>query len=309
MRTFTVMPLFLLALCAVATGGWHQVSRSPSETYLDVFFVDAKTGWASSWGGGIFKTTDGGQSWSRQESGEKYEWMNSIYFTDASSGWIAGGDGRIYSTKNGGITWEKNSFEGAGFEGICFADSHGWLVGKGGGIMHTDDGGRSWNPQHSGVDKLLMDIHFPDARTGYAVGIEGIVLKTTDGGRSWRKLDAGTSALLYAVRFVSPEHGWIGGRNGVLLVTENGGKNWQPAWQGSEEEIDDIFFIDAEHGWAVGGSVQNGQFILNTVDGKTWRRQDVEAVNWWECVHFIDKDVGYIGGNNGVIMKTVDGGR
>lgn len=71
--------------------------------------MDGDTGWVVGESGTILHTTDGGNSWSAQNSGTS-NWLYSVRFADANTGWAVGEHGTILHTKNGGYT----SVEGDG---------------------------------------------------------------------------------------------------------------------------------------------------------------------------------------------------
>ncbi len=109
----------------------------------DVFFLDTGTGWAVGQDGVIIKTTNGGQTWSRQTSGTT-SYLNAIHFADANHGWAVGRDGNILSTADGGTTWTKIIWTIERFgdvipvflTGVHAVDSdHAWAVDTSGEII------------------------------------------------------------------------------------------------------------------------------------------------------------------------------
>ncbi|MFA6481742.1 MAG: YCF48-related protein [Bacteroidales bacterium] len=76
--------------------------RSISYQYFrQIRFLDNKIGWMIADPGVILKTTDGGDTWSRQGSNVGHE-LNSVYFTDENHGWACGWGGTIIKTVDGG---------------------------------------------------------------------------------------------------------------------------------------------------------------------------------------------------------------
>ena len=121
-------------------GSWvsQKLSAAPYATaiFTTVFFLDATQGWLgtdisiSSRGGDappLFRTTDGGQTWSVEG-----RWPGSsvrvIRYQDAQSGWCAEMSG-IYSTKDGGRSWLKElDSRGDPFVQMVFAgNTRGWV--------------------------------------------------------------------------------------------------------------------------------------------------------------------------------------
>ena len=68
----------------------------------DVFFLDERRGWATGNNGTIVRTTDGGKTWTEENSRVKHR-LERIYFR-GGEGWIVGFGGTILSYKNTGNT-------------------------------------------------------------------------------------------------------------------------------------------------------------------------------------------------------------
>jgi hypothetical protein len=106
---------------------------------MGVHFHDSSTGWIVGSGGLIRKTTDGGLTW---------------------------------TTQNSGVTvtlWEV-SFHGP---------DTGYVVGNSGTILKTVDGGANWASDGFGSIQGYYGVHFPASGIGYVVGSTGTILKTT----------------------------------------------------------------------------------------------------------------------------------
>jgi hypothetical protein len=73
-------------------------------------------------------------------------------------------------------------------------------------------GAAAWSQQNSGVNGILRDVAFPDAKHGWAVGYQGgpagpsIILATGDGGATWSQQESGSKAQPCAVTFPDAEH-------------------------------------------------------------------------------------------------------
>jgi photosystem II stability/assembly factor-like uncharacterized protein len=94
----------------------HDVFQPPSPE-LDVgrlsgvHFASPDTGWAVGrvYPGSeelILKTTDGGETWARQDMGLGNQ-LFSVFFVDGQHGWAAGERGTILATTNGGVTFVR----------------------------------------------------------------------------------------------------------------------------------------------------------------------------------------------------------
>jgi photosystem II stability/assembly factor-like uncharacterized protein len=114
-------------------------------------FVDAQTGWAVGSQGMIYHTSDGGQTWTPQNSGTAFD-LNAVFFLDAATGWAVGRTGTVLHTTDGGVAWTpQDGGQPALFTDVHFADTnHGWIstherLAAGTSIRVTTDGGATWN--------------------------------------------------------------------------------------------------------------------------------------------------------------------
>src|SRR4051794_28420651 len=166
----------------------------------------------------IYRTTDGGRSWSRRWSAtRKGSFLDAIQFWDAQHGIAMSDpvDGRflLLTTSDGGDSWQEipadripAAIEGEGgfaASGTCLAvwgSSHVW-IGSGGGatarVYHSADRGRTWTvsaaPLRAGVASAgIFSIAFRDAQRGVIVG--GDYQKPALGGRDGAPTSDGGAA-------------------------------------------------------------------------------------------------------------------
>ena len=77
-----------------------------NEVFDAITFTDSLHGTVVGTEGAILRTVDGGDSWTKQESGVKTE-LISVSFSDSLNGTIVGELGIILRTTNGGYSWVK----------------------------------------------------------------------------------------------------------------------------------------------------------------------------------------------------------
>ncbi|MBW8050396.1 MAG: hypothetical protein FVQ77_08680, partial [Cytophagales bacterium] len=245
-------------------GSWVPKAPLPAfSSPSSLYFTDASIGYVTSaFGFSIYKTIDGGNSWSAQST---TLWaIYSIYFPATDTGFAVGGEDTdfdfflehtVAKTTDGGATWSSTSL--GGFDdvltGVYFTDVNtGYAVGTLGVIFKTTNGGVSWTAQTSGTFDYLEGVHFPSVDTGYVVGWTGTILKTTDGGTNWNAQISGTTENLYSVYFVNANTGYAVGDNGTILKTINGGTTWIPESSGTTENLKSVYFTYPDTGYAVG---------------------------------------------------------
>lgn len=273
-----------------------------------------QTGWIVGDLGTVLKTTDGGATWTAQNSGTSVN-LREVHVIDANNVWAVGASATIIKTTNGGATWTTipaSTNGGVSNFWTVYASSPNNVKVSGTGASNfrfTNDGGSTWAGPSSGYTTgtggNTLEMKFLDATTGWAVGIFRDIRKTTDGGASWiQQFSNFGDQDLYAVDFVDTQNGWVGGQNLILYRTTNGGANWSRLTSPSSTRWQGIDFIDATTGWIVGTSGA----IAKSTDGSSFVSQASNTTNGLNDVLFFDANNGWVVGDAGTIRKTTDGG-
>lgn len=101
---------------------------------------------------------------------------------------------------------------------------------------------------------------------------------------------------------------------GTILHTKNGGQDWER--QGTPEEIPNVELagvsaLDAREAWVVGESDGYGVMLHTRDGGKSWcregNRDDLSGIGLF-AVSAVDQYTAWAVGNNGVILRTTNGG-
>lgn len=314
--TLGVLLLILFVGISVA---WTPIEPRATDQQINAFcFVDSVNGWAVGETGAIIHTTDGGISWTAQESGVE-DTLLDVHFTDSEYGWAVGKRGAVIRTTNGGQTWEKQLKRttswliGVRFptrdSGIIVSDNYDLLV------MQTHDGGSAWQNLIGDVTyDDMYDVGFVNANEFWVVGY-GAALRTTDGGRSWENRKPAQAAerdCLYRVRFVSSTHGWVFQHDSSFFRTEDAGATWTNCGRPDElfgEWLSDMDFVfsDSVNG-IMAGRGRVGRFVVTTSDGGfNWgREEDFPIVSQDLETVAIDKRGNYwIGGDFGSLYTNM----
>jgi photosystem II stability/assembly factor-like uncharacterized protein len=242
---------------------WHVQWAGVPNRWRSVSFINATTGWIA--GGepwddinhdddGIYKTTDGGATWTRQRTGAHAPQL--VGFADDQHGYVTG------STVDDGFV-----------------------------IRKTTDGGASWTEiylEQDPFNSLGHDLEVIDADTMWFVGYSTphddsgeVKIVTRDGGATWyQPLRTENGMGVDAIDFADAMHGWAVCAGGGIIATEDGGMTWEiqrpsrrvePADRpiGEAPQYRAIVFSDLQHGWTVGGiDPADGQgAILHTESG------------------------------------------
>ncbi len=138
-----------------------------------------------------------------------------------------------------------------------------------------------------------------------------VVPPVTDG--SWQIVDPGIEVRgFYWVQFINADTGWASGTDATMLKTTDGGATWtsqsMPAEFPAADSIYAVYFVDEDYGWAVGGTITSAYIMHTTDGGTTWVMQTSATQARIGSMYFVDRNNGWLCGDNGTIQHTTDGG-
>ncbi|HKK27027.1 MAG TPA: glycosyl hydrolase, partial [Gemmatimonadota bacterium] len=282
---------------------------------------DGRTFYMGATGGGVWKTTNAGISWTNVSDGA---------FAVGSIGSIAvaPSDSQVVYVGTGSWAWRGN-------------------VSTGKGIYRSDDGGKSWRflglASTGSIGALAVDPRDPDrvfaAALGHPFGAnsERGVYRTEDGGRTWEKvlfvsdstgfadlsMDPSNPRVVYAAGWRAERKPWTivdGAREGGIWKTTDGGDHWQRLSGGLPDGLlgkigVDVSPADPDRVYAL--------VVAKDPDGGIWRSDDAgrswSHVNsehkltqrgWYYARIIADpKDPNTVYAPNVRFWRSVDGGR
>ena len=240
--------------------------------------------------------------------------FNSISFTNENNGVAVGKDvtlanGKAYQTTDGGLTWVMVNSGTSSYNDVFFQNANrGWIAADSGYILETINSGQTWgNLTHIGTQNFNC-IHFPTDTVGFVAGDNGCIYKTSDLGLSWDTLDSGTLLSINDIFFTDGLNGWIVGDGGYIAATLNGGNTWTQVSQ-------PFFGFMNIHGFAYNASYANaiavgnlGDALFSSNSGMNWSIFSSGVTSTLNKVAFTNNLAGVIVGENGVILRTEDGG-
>jgi photosystem II stability/assembly factor-like uncharacterized protein len=214
---------------------WQSIGypNLPGEYFIsDVKFVSRDVGYVTGnrpgIGQGLFRTTDGGGTWTPIFPNGGY----SIDFVDANHGWVVGVSGVGYRTTDGGATWQQIILPNQGFtptiSKIDFINANvGWAVGWDGYAAHTTDGGNTWQLQNIAPSThVILGLHVSSEMEAFAVGASsvggsGSFYHTNDAGATWDNFSLPSQYSLSSI-FATPSRKlWTSGFDGTVLHNPN----------------------------------------------------------------------------------------
>ncbi len=254
---------------------WNLVTSRPGTFIRALGFINESTGYIGNVGtdyypgvsdeNPLYKTTDGGRTWSAVDTGnstikgvcaidilqtERIFQGDLVEHSIIYAAGRVGGPAGILRSIDSGENWSViNMSEHAGMildlkfftedTGLVFASTSSEMEKAEGLILRTEDGGKNWTRVYTSGRKmeLIWKGSFIDDAIGYATvqsydknRSQQLIVKTTDGGRSWTELPLvkDNTARQFGIGFVDENHGWVGTMAGGFY-TNDGGKSFVPA--------------------------------------------------------------------------------
>ncbi|MFD2203734.1 WD40/YVTN/BNR-like repeat-containing protein [Shivajiella indica] len=289
-----------------------------SESHPRIVFVGmgehAPRGVMTSYGDGVYKSTDGGSTWKKMGL-EKTQHISriiihpenpDIVFVAAQGALHAANEERgVYKSTDGGETWERvlfvNSLTGAvelsmdmNFPDVLYAamwehQRLPWKVisgGEGSGLYKSVDAGKTWERLENGLPKemgkMAIAVSRANSQKVYALiesdsekGLGGLFV-SEDGGESWTKVSGDNRlvqrAWYYIEVFPDPnaEH-TVYVLSAPALRSIDGGKTWE-VLPNAHGDYHDLWINPKNSNNMV--MADDGGAAISFNHAKTWSRQD-----------------------------------
>ena len=320
-----------------ATGGlWKTVNNGTTWTVHfddldDVVSIgdiainpnDANTVWvgsgennnrqSGSWGNGVYKSTDGGQTFKHMGLANSKHIARIIvdpvdhdvvYVAALGSLWGPGGDRGVYKTTDGGLTWARTSLpvdENTGATELVMDPSNNKVLyaatyqrrratwgfnggGLGGAMWKSSDAGRTWTKLTKGVPsgplgRIGIDVYRSNPNIVYARiehEKESGTYRSDDAGLSWRKMsDTNPRPMYFSQIRIDPNNDLRIYVLGVQIhISDDGGKTW----------IENGALHSDHHAMWI--NPKNSNHIIDGTDGGIGISYDKGAT--WEAVYNMD---------------------
>jgi photosystem II stability/assembly factor-like uncharacterized protein len=214
---------------------WSMLPFNPRHRVYSTNWIDADTGYITSRGPtGIWKTTNGGTTWTQQNLGiglESSIWYG-VRFLNPQLGYVVGSSGFLVKTTNGGATWVQQT-SGHGNSAIysvyIIDEQNAVTVGGSGRVFRTTNGGDLWSSIGIGGTTTVYSAWWQSPTVGYVSGSGGVIRKTTNAGATWTPQTIATTGILYRIAFTDSLNGWVSGSLGSVFRTTDGGETWTRA--------------------------------------------------------------------------------
>lgn len=249
----------------------------------------------------IFKTADGGNTWTEQNNPfpeTDPNFYSGVQCKDGNNCLISGQYGNILKTANGGNTWE--------------------IVPK---ILFTDEE----NPSPVPYSGYLNALEWTGQGDNYLIGVSRPYIFHSSNGRTFTQSPINHGYSISAFDCPTPQNCYAGSANRVY-VSSNGGTSWaERPWTVAMDfgrYIWGVSFVNKDTGWMTGvreSYPDNDPRTSNEFDSVIVRMDNASTVSptfddqlytpkvSLEDIKMINSTLGYAVGGKGTIYRTVNG--
>ena len=281
-------------MAAPAANQWNLLKVLPGAVIHDIAFPTNTTGYAAAELGQVWKTTDGGKTWTEVlDLGFPY-YFYGVAALSAKKVIVSGFNdtaqtaGVMRWTNDGGKTWSGDVIATPFWQQrVRFVKKLNGVAldlggdRKGNYAQYTTNGGANAADWNSVVNDptdgwfgtqftLLGNLHV------YASGIN--FCKSPNAGAQWSCVRSVDSVFDGPAFFLNDKRGWVGGGEispnveGWVHVTKDGGKTWTGRTLDGPWPIREVLFLNSKIGWAAGGNLYTGVggIFFSNDGGLTW---------------------------------------
>jgi len=247
--------------------------------------INANTCYASMYnafvglGGGIYKTTDGGDTWKKLNVFDDNSFPDFVYFFDAQHGLTVGDNNgdtsrlEIYTTCDAGKTWQRVSNQNIPpIPGYAYASTFNdytvfqnriWFKAfdnyGNNYIYRSDDFGKHWQQFSYTLSTPLFDFAFADKLNGVGVSFDFFVapyvVVTHDGGATWSDVNFTGYPMGGFITVIPGTHVFVSTLPGTLTpVTGSSystdyGSTWKVIDSGETVNHSSVAYLNPSYGW------------------------------------------------------------
>ena len=159
-----------------------------------LFALDMYNVWVGLDNGDVYKSEDGGESWTAKDTSSLTNGVQAIWFINPLVGMVVTDGDEILITNDGGESWTAET-TGSGFalQDVTYNEAY-WWISSDQGIFYSGDNGLTWTQRtgfvNSGED--FRAIQFANKFFGMIVGVNAggnaVAMYTNDGGFTWENV-------------------------------------------------------------------------------------------------------------------------
>jgi LPXTG-motif cell wall-anchored protein len=273
---------FFIFTALPAWAGINQwTSNGPYGGFIEALaispnYANDQTVFAGNLDGKVYKSTDGGATWTGVDLGISYQYVYSIaispnYATDHTV-FAGGNQGGVYKSTDGGASWTSVNLPPSSVAiSPNYVTDHTVFAGGQGGVYKSTDGGASWTVVNSTIGSVAISPNYAMDHTVFASNSLG-VNKSTDGGANWAVVTTTVGSVTISPNYAT-DHTVFGNGNSQegLYKSTDGGASWTLV-------TTTVGFVTISPNYAmdhtVFGSGNQEGFYKSTDGGASWNAVD-----------------------------------
>jgi photosystem II stability/assembly factor-like uncharacterized protein len=272
-------------------------------------------------GGGIFRSMDRGESWTRVNTGLLFEpgagYVRVTGFTQKGKMIYAGTRNGLYISTDGGDTWHLvPSFEKYIVSGIVIIADRLYISTLKRGVWYSDDGA-AWKSMNCGFEEPIFVRELSSIGTTLIADTRNGFFRKKAHEDAWIPINdvfvlqqpvEGTriAPRIHGTSFVSMGDVLYVGRDKGIFRSNDEGDSW--TWSTPKKMTRSVTTL-ASFGATLYAGTYGGGIFRSDDRGNTWRDVDIGLKNRKVSVLLaVNEDTVFVGTRNEGIFRTVDGG-
>lgn len=181
------------------------------------------------------------------------------------------------------------------------------VAGNDGVLLASRDGGDSWSRQQLAAGDAIIDLDACPDGSFIALGFDNRLWHADADGQRWSAVELPSEEQMMTAACAPDGAWWAAGSFSTLLSSRDQGANWTDSTLDEDAVLTGLQFLDG------GRAVLTGEFgkvFSSANNGASWEPAGELPDEFYpHAAHFRSLEEGWVGGLNGFIYHTVDGGQ
>lgn len=268
--------------------------------------------------GSIWRTIDGGRTWSRSDADYNGVRVNAVAADPANPGHLlAATDGNaVQRSSDAGLTWASSTGITERTVSVAFDPTRPGLALvtlNGGGVRRSLDGGATWGDVVPGTSSI-RDVLAVDGSGVAFTNLGSTLAQSSDGGLTWAAMTSGGfPTTAFSIRCIGlnpadPGTVWVGTSHGPFVLTA-GAPAWLPRPLGVADVSVEALAFDAAQPATVYAATLGEGVWRSTDGGEHWERASTGIMDpFVESLLADPRKGGTVYAVAGDVYRTTDGG-
>lgn len=274
----------------------------------DAFVADVSTDGTTIYAAtssGLFKSTDAGASWTKNNASETNAYMGSVA-VNGNTVWASGWDtnpGKLLRSENGGVSWTSLTVGTKSVKQIAVKGADTYIIVEGEGLYKSSNNGVDWQHIHNAFSQSYL---FVDSNDIFLLDNYRISF-STDGGSTWTNRTTMAPAFNIQSMYTTDQYMFIGTwGGGVSRAATSTESSWQLVNDGLHCMT--LNYIKSDGNTLLAGT--ESSYIRTSTDaGISWsQRKDQYGFSGGNARHFASLDSDLFSAGDAYILRSSDQG-